>query len=64
MKLVKIVSSKKYVDKKGVERNYTNFAIEKGNTRIFVKPCFPESFKFLDLMAEEVTIEDKKESKK
>lgn len=56
--LIKVVSSKKYVDKNGVERVYVNFALDCNGYLIFIKPSFKEGFKTLNMLASEKTLDE------
>ena len=57
-KLVKVVSSKKYVDKNGDEKPYVNFALDCNGYFIFIKPAFTDGYKTLNLLAEVKTLEE------
>lgn len=53
MNLIKIVDkSKKYTDKKGVERCSVNYYIVTGDTYIPIKPCFGKGYVQLDMICE------------
>lgn len=52
MKIIKVVSSKTYKDKNGVERNYINYYIEFENGyKMAFKPCFIKDYQILNGVA-------------
>lgn len=64
LKLVKVVSSKKYVDKNGTERPYVNYALDFNGYLVFIKPSFSDGYKTLSLLAETKTFDELLKSEK